>query len=489
MNVDDITSDRVREVLRHMSRDRTAGRTALAGLVVVRRALEDAGFQPTPAACQYEVGRLLADLVERELEVLRRRAGRPPGELPPAAALRADFGCGLRELEAWSAMYHLYLRPDLELGLKGLTGLLDDRHRRTVQRRLRRGAVALTARVQALEREAGLSERHEALAARVPEPATSRLVGVDGLLRRAGERLRDPTGPAILALRGPGGIGKTALAQALARDAVGETGFEDVAWLAADVAAPVAVAVGAAASEALLVSLARQLDGAASADATPAAVRSRLRRRRTLVVVDGLDDPAWAAAAVRALRAVGGASRAVVTGRLGWSAWGDVQVLDVPALQPAAAIVLLRHEAAARGLTGVAEASDEALAPVVAASRGHPLAIRLAAGQLRADDAVGVARAFAAGEGVAAALCRDLWDPAWARATPGAHTVVRAAVGAGTRAIPRTRLVALAGLPPDTFTAALASAVDLGLLEPTGDARAQSFRVPVFLRRFLRQAL
>jgi hypothetical protein len=161
--------------------------------------------------------------------------------------------------------------------------------------------------------------------------------------------------------------------------------------------------------------------------------------------------------------------------------------MDVPALQPAAALALLRIEAAARGLPGVAEAPDEVLAPVVAASRGHPLAIRLAAGQLRADDALGVARAFAAGEGVAAALCRDLWGSGWNRAAPAAQAVVRVASATGPRAIPRARLAAAAGLPPDTFTGALAEAVDLGLLEPTGDARAQSFRVPVFLRRYLRQ--
>jgi hypothetical protein len=479
VNVDEITPERVRQVLRHLSRDRTPGRTALAELTVVRRALEDAGFYPTPAAREYELGRLLVELVERELAMLRRRAALAAPADRPERALQADFGHGLRELESWSALYHLYLRPDLDLSLKGFAELLDDRHRRTIQRRLRRGVTALTGRLQAAERTARLAELAERCAARIPPPTSADLVGVAGLLRRLAGRLGDPAASRVLALHGPGGIGKTALATALARDAVQRETFASVAWIDAEGAAATPLDLAAA--------IARQLgDGGENADGLGDA-RRRLARRPTLVVVDGVDEPGQALAAVEALAMVRGASKALVTGRVGWSAWPELETLEVPALDAGAAAVLLRQEVRRRGLDDVASASDDVLRPVLRATAGHPLAIRLAAGQLRADEPDSVAAAFAAGEGPMAALVRELWAPAWRRLSDDGRRVVLAACRADEPPARREEIASAAGLPAPALSAALGEAIDLGLLLPASATGLRGYRPGLFLRRFVRR--
>lgn len=480
VNVDEITPERVRQVLRQLARGRMPGRTALTELEVVRRALEDAGFHPTPAAREYELGRLVVELAERELAMLRRRAALASAADRPDLALQADFGHGLRELESWSAMYHLYMRPDLDLTLKGFAELLDDRHRRTVQRRLRRGVAALTSRLQAAERSARLASATEFCAAYIPAPTATPLVGVAGLLRRLSARLSDPAAGCVLALRGPGGIGKTALAQALARDAVGRQRFELAAWVNLE-------DMPRASVDDLVSIIAQQTARQANTAHTLSETRAQLARRPTLVVLDGVDAPASAATAVAALAVVGGASRAVVTGRVGWSAWPDMEVLEVPALDHVAAAELLRHEVDRRGLTDVASTSAAVLGPVVRATAGHPLAIRMAAAQLRADEPANVAAEFSAGAGPMAGLARELWGPAWQELSPDGRRVVQAACVADDRPALRAELALASGFSAPRLTAALAESLDAGLLQLASATGQRGYRPGLFLRRYLRQ--
>lgn len=478
MNVDEITPERVREVLRFLARDTAPGYTPLAKLDLVRRSLEDAGFQPTERARQYEIGRLLTEIAEQELITLRRRAPAPKAEGGAFATMMADFSMGCRELEAWSAVYHIYLRPDLDLRLTTLAAWLDDRHRRTVQRRLRRGVTALAQRLQALERNARVSERSARVAARVPMAAERSLVGVDGLVNRLRSRLRSAESPSVLALRGPGGIGKTALAAALAQSALAQGDFTELAWVVLDGSTN-----ASAPGEALAGRIAGQVMGEESVSAGQ--LRSRFRRRPTLLVLDGLDAPDQARAVLAATDLVGGPSRAVVTGRLGMSGLHGVEVQPVPALKGAAALDLLRREVAERGLQDVTRATDEELAPLVAATCGHPLAIRLAAAQLRAAEVPDVAQCLREGAGVMGALCRELWGAAWLRAGADVRSVVRAAARAP-EAQERDQLGARTGLADDYLTAALAAAVDLGLLEADTAGQRRRYRPALLLRHFLR---
>lgn len=149
-----ILSQEVRVFLRHLSRRRTPGGSTLGELQVVQQRLKAAGLRPTGRARLHEAGRLLSELVEHELARLRSQAyisWRTPTDGEPDARIRTDFSAGNRELEAWSAMYYLYIRPDFDLSLQTFVKLVADRNRRTIQRRLERGVEALTAELHVAE--------------------------------------------------------------------------------------------------------------------------------------------------------------------------------------------------------------------------------------------------------------------------------------------------------------------------------------------------
>ena len=152
-----VSEEAVLAVLRHLARGRSPAHSPLTGLEVVRRRLVSAGLVPSVRARNYEVGRLLDELANSELDRLRRQAGlvwRSPTDGEPAARLRSDFGHALPELEAWSALRYLYLAPEHALTLDDIAALVGSRHRRTLQRRLARGVAALTARLFEVERSA-----------------------------------------------------------------------------------------------------------------------------------------------------------------------------------------------------------------------------------------------------------------------------------------------------------------------------------------------
>lgn len=443
-----ITGQHVRDVLRQLYYDRTPGPTPLEALTVVQRSLNRAGFRPTEAACRYEVGRLITEIVESELSAWRRQLGVAAGPrlVDPREQIGADFAPGHRELESWSAVYFLCLRPDIDLGLQDLVELLPYRHRRTVQRRLHRGVDALTARLVAMERAAVTAERRDRLLGRLPRPPDSRLFGMDPLLDRlvpAGAE--GPCAP-MIAFGGLGGIGKTALAWRLAERCIDAGGVDDVTWIAA---------------------------GSRPGLADGPEIHPTRGQQRHLVVVDALDDPEVAGAIVRSLTEVARNAQIILTGRIGWAGWSGVRVVQVPLLPEATAYELLRYEAHLRGLEAIAQAQPQIVAPLLAATAGHPQAIRLAVAQLRAADLATVTDDFAHGRGVAAGLYNDLWAPVWARTSPAVRAAVRRIIGgAGAGA------VAAAG--PEV----LREAVDAGLLIPEGVQR-RSYRPPLFLRRFL----
>ncbi len=166
-----VDTTQIRSALRQLARHHSPTRNPLADLACVRLAARGSGFEPTREAREFELGRMLGEAVTGELERLRRQAGVAAGGMtrdlrqwPIAARIRADFEQDHPEMEAWSAVYHIYLRPDLNLSLIDLTELVPGRCRRTMQRRLQRGIQALAEHLLVAEREA---RRHPATGDRV----------------------------------------------------------------------------------------------------------------------------------------------------------------------------------------------------------------------------------------------------------------------------------------------------------------------------------
>jgi len=168
-----------------------------------------------------------------------------------------------------------------------------------------------------------------------PRPAF--LVGREGLLAELDARLTDRqrSGPAIVALHGPGGVGKTSVALEYTHRHLAECG---VAWQLA-VEEPVALSGG-------LSELAAQLDSGASNGASSPVTRvhaALARRDDWLLIFDNVPGPAE----IGGLLPPAGGGRVLITSQ--YSNWPGEWALEVPELEQATAAEFLMTRTRASG--------------------------------------------------------------------------------------------------------------------------------------------
>lgn len=332
-----------------------------------------------------------------------------------------------------------------------------------------------------LQDEPGPAPADRAAPAVAPAPG---FVGRDDELEQLAPRLAVPG--ARLLLRGPGGIGKTQLAAALARRAPAD-GLAVVWW-------PLAEATEATGA---FGRLAAEL-GAERADGT--ALAAALRRRPTLVVADNAEtlfdaDAGFADALATLVEAAPGA-RWLITARHAPALPGlhDVPVGGLELPDPADPPGAVLRCAAVRLMVARATALDPGFEPrpqaaalgrLARALSGHPLALELAAAQLRTAAAGTLALEAEAGD--APAELEPLFDASW-RALPAALQPALVRLAVLPPGLSRAAVLAGGALRP----AALQALVLRSWLEPEpapGDAptRLERWRLHPLLRAWLRR--
>ncbi len=215
-------------------------------------------------------------------------------------------------------------------------------------------------------------------------------------------------GPAhLVAITGLGGLGKTTLADALARLCVGRT-FDDIGWVTArrqffhPGGAIVPVKQPALTVDALIEGLAKQLVGEPDAAPKGVATKTRLAAalsvseaaaaletqlqtgdRRYLVVVDNLETVTDLETLMPILRRLAGpTARFVLTTREGFFGEPGVYSYVLRELGEADALALVREEARVHNVQPLLAASDAELRPIYERVGGNPLALRLVVGQV-----------------------------------------------------------------------------------------------------------
>jgi len=350
-----------------------------------------------------------------------------------------------------------------------------------------------------LESEAHSGQQNH-LISRLPPATYTRLFGVHAHLDALTERLLSPGPPWLTAVESLGGLGKTALADALCRRLIAAGSVTDLAWVTAQqqqlslagVIQP--VARPALTSAELIQALAQQLLAADPDYATLSLQRKeerlgqRLRSRLHLVVVDNLETVVDIQALLAQLRTWANPTRFLLTTRRMLLDEADIHHFALPELGNADALALLRYEAHLRNLPDVAAARDDELSPVYDCVGGNPLALRLVVGQLHIHPLPTLLADLRAAQGSAVTgLYTHIYQQAWQTLGEEARRVLLAMPLVSAEGGDLDLLAAISALPPDDLRDGLAQLVQRNLVDARGTLYERRYSIHSLTRTFLHE--
>ncbi len=232
-----------------------------------------------------------------------------------------------------------------------------------------------------------------ALEARLQPPSNTHLVGLEQPISHLVDLLCTTEAPWLVALAGMGGIGKTTLADAVARATIGRNHFEDIGWVTAKQqlfggqGGLRGVNQPALSADALMRTLIHQLlpETQLSPSQTTAELQAllctRLGQRPHLIIIDNLETLTDLETLLDTLRDLAKPTKFLLTSRVSLFGEPDIYHYPVPELNAALTLHLVRQEARLRNLPDLLHAADADLQPIVETVGGNPLAIRLVVGQ------------------------------------------------------------------------------------------------------------
>ena len=337
---------------------------------------------------------LLISIGSESLELHRQMAGLPHLEDENLSRedqlvnLATDFSIGDPELESWSALYHRYLSPNT----LRVSELANAAHvaPRQYRRRVERGVSHLVTALRQAEMESPPPTKNRLLSRHLPPPDYIKLFGIEETLDLLLQVLTTPEGPKFVSLEGLGGIGKTALAQAVAWRMAEKGTVNGIPWISArhewlshqGVIQKLADPVQSV--DDIIARLTIQLGQEQLAGLPTTAKLERLQALLTnephLVVIDNLESMKDVEALIPALYPLAGATRFLLTSRTTLRNFQFIQVFPINELSQENSQALLESELKRRGRNQKIPQKDmHALYETIG---GHPLALKLASAQM-----------------------------------------------------------------------------------------------------------
>ena len=490
MEIDDITPTLLSNTLRAWR----AGDRVPTGLLAL-----DALDRP-PAVSPVEREIRLRELVE---SIVAEEAGRQRAaeELPIAhgdtraellAAVGRDFYGRNGELEAWSALYHRYLAP-IPLSVEELAAAahLDARNFR---RRVNNGVDRLVQRLRHLERDAHQQARAARLGRHLPPREFAHLFGVAGQQRAIADQLRAPAGPEFISIEGLGGIGKTALAHAVAGQLAEDGELDGIAWISArqtwlNDRGLIEAAPDPATSLADIVNrLTAQLGLAELAGLSTGDKLDRLapylKGTRHLIVIDNLESLSDVDVLLPALMPLARPTRFLLTSRQTMSRYPAVVCRPVPSLslEDSRALVESELERVGRKVTF----KPEEMAALYEVVGGAPLALKLVTAQLsRWPLAALLDDLRRAGRRAPEQLYTFIYRRSWQALDESARQLLLSLLTIAPDGEDVAWLRLMSFLPPDAFDAALAQLLGYSLLQLAGSPGVPRYRLHRLTATFL----
>lgn len=436
-------------------------------------------------------------LVADELTRARVAEGLPsdaphPTRTSLSAALIRDFARGNVELEAWSALYHRYLAP-VPFSVEALAEVvtLDARNFR---RRVTAGARRLTEGLQRLEMAEHHRLRRARLSRHLPPPEYTQLYGVDEARRELAGLLRSSSGPDCLSIEGLGGIGKTALARAVAHDLAENSDFDGIAWISArqtwlNDQGGIEAAPDAATTLADIVSrLATQLGFAELAGLEVTQKLERLATflpsSRHLIVIDNLESVSDVALLMPALAPLSRPARFLLTSRETLRHYPMVTRYPVPPLSPEDSHALVESELRRHGRAAALRPAD--MVSLYDVIGGMPLALKLVAAQMSHWPlSILLENLRSARQRAPESLYSFIYRRAWQALNDPARQLLLSLLPLASDGEDIEWLRLMSFLPADAFAEALGQLLDYSLLETAGSPESPRYRLHRLTTTFL----
>ncbi|MCB0210072.1 MAG: hypothetical protein KDJ52_12120 [Anaerolineae bacterium] len=235
------------------------------------------------------------------------------------------------------------------------------------------------------------TEGYAKLEQRLHLPSETELFGVRATLDKLLELLATPGPSWLFSLEGLGGIGKTALANALVREIALSNQFKAVGWVSAkqtffNPAVGVQVVEHAALDvDSMIDQLLLQLHPEPPLTTSPkeklTALKILLKSEPYFIVIDNLESMTDYQALLPALHRLTNPSRILLTSRNSLHQQPDVHCVTIKQLSKSNALDLLHHEAEVRHIPKLAQASLGQLESIYDVVGGNPLALKLVVGQ------------------------------------------------------------------------------------------------------------
>ncbi len=360
-------------------------------------------------------------------------------------------------------------------------------------------AIDLLAGVVQEQEEALWGRARVQALARLETPTYNQLIGVEECLDHLQQLLLDDAGSALICVTGLGGLGKTALVDALLRRMVDQNCLWHLAWVTARQrnfaldGELSALRLPTLSSARLVEALWDQLLPHLPSPAAPlegdrlGELELHLRNLpHSVVVIDNLETAEDLAGLLPLLRRLAHPLKFLLTSRRQLLAGGHVYHYPLRALSREHALELVRSEARIRNLPAVYSADDESLGRIYTVVGGHPLALRLVVGQLHLRSLPEVLGEMACADMAGVEnLYAFIYEQGWRQLDETARCVLLAMPQAAAAGAAADFLAAITGLPLPAVKQGLAQLVKLSLVDRRGDLESSRYSIHGLTRTFL----
>jgi DNA-binding MarR family transcriptional regulator len=366
--------------------------------------------------------------------------------------------------------------------------------------RQKHAVIQLTEILNELEKEARL-DWQEQMISRLEPPTYTTLVGIEETYQLLANVLMAEGEPFILCLDGLGGLGKTALADYLARQAIATVRFDEIAWVTAkqthlSTRGRLQIDSGrpALTFPMLIDELTTRFDLPQSFNGSQLhkqrLVRHHLQESPCLIIIDNLETVADYAALIPELKKWQNPSKFLITSRLRLLDQPGVFSYSLTELRETAVYQLIRQEAKRTGFADLERASDEELRQVYQIVGGNPLAIKLVIGQLRYHSLQRVLTRITASHNESGIGLFDyIYQEAWDSLDEPSQTTLIALTHAGDNGFTLEHLIEVAGISPASVERAVEELVILSLVDLRGSLFDRRYSLHRLTEMFLLQMM